>query len=105
MTIQETRSTVSAPGDKRVRLGLRDRIPRMGLREYWYPVVADAKVPRRKPVRRTVLGDGLVLFRGKDGRVAALSNWCSHRNSSLAMGKCHFAGTVTCPYHGLTFDT
>ena len=118
MTVSETRRTptpappapsedlvTDPPADKRVRLGLRDRIPRMGLREYWYPVVADAKVPRRKPVRRTVVGDDLVLFRGKDGQVAALSNWCSHRNSSLAMGKCHFAGTVTCPYHGLTFDT
>ena len=48
MTVSETRSTpadvpVAEPpaDDKRVRLGLRDRIPRMGLREYWYPVVAD----------------------------------------------------------------
>jgi phenylpropionate dioxygenase-like ring-hydroxylating dioxygenase large terminal subunit len=104
MTVSEIRPT-EVPVDTGPRLGLRGRIPRMGLREYWYPVVADAKVPRRRPVRRTVLGDDLVLFRGADGQVAALSNWCSHRNASLALGKCHFAGTVTCPYHGLTFDT
>lgn len=98
-------SALDSSADKRVRLGLRDRIPPAGLREYWYPVVADRKVPRRRPVRRKVLGEDLVLFRAEDGQVAALSNWCSHRNASLAQGKCHFAGTVTCPYHGLTFDT
>src|SRR5205807_1143639 len=96
VTVSETRKTptpapptpsedlaTDPPADKRVRLGLRDRIPRMGLREYWYPVVADAKVPRRKPVRRTVVGDDLVLFRGTDGQVAALSNWCSNWRVSL----------------------
>jgi phenylpropionate dioxygenase-like ring-hydroxylating dioxygenase large terminal subunit len=51
-----------------------------------------------------LLGREIVFFRGKSGDVAALTNWCPHRNASLAQGKCLFAGTITCPYHGLTFD-
>ena len=85
-------------------LGLRDRIPELGLTEYWYPAIASRKVPSRKGVRRTILGRELVFFRGSRGDVVALSNWCPHRNASLAQGKCIFAGTITCPYHGLTFD-
>jgi phenylpropionate dioxygenase-like ring-hydroxylating dioxygenase large terminal subunit len=85
-------------------LGLRDKIPVLGLTEYWYPAIADRKVRSRKGVRRTILGRELVFFRGKAGDAVALSNWCPHRNASLAQGKCLFTGTITCPYHGLTFD-
>ncbi len=85
-------------------LGARDDIPRLGLPEYWYPAIAAGKVPRRKPIRRKILGHDIVFFRNKQGHVVALNNWCPHRNASLAQGKCHFAGTITCPYHGLTFD-
>ncbi len=83
---------------------MRDRIPELGLTEYWYPAIASRKVLSRKAVRRTILGRELVFFRGSRGDVVALSNWCPHRNASLAQGKCMFAGTITCPYHGLTFD-
>jgi phenylpropionate dioxygenase-like ring-hydroxylating dioxygenase large terminal subunit len=85
-------------------LGLRDKIPELGLTEYWYPAIADREIASRKGFRRTILGRELVFFRGKTGNAVALSNWCPHRNASLAQGKCLFAGTITCPYHGLTFD-
>jgi phenylpropionate dioxygenase-like ring-hydroxylating dioxygenase large terminal subunit len=97
----------AAAGTKATRtggLGLRDKIPELGLTEYWYPAIATRKVPHRKGVRRTILGRELVFFRGKTGNVVALNNWCPHRNASLAQGQCLFAGTITCPYHGLTFD-
>ena len=51
-----------------------------------------------------MLGDELVLFRGKDGNVVALNEWCPHRGARLSRGFCEFEGTVTCPYHGYTFD-
>jgi phenylpropionate dioxygenase-like ring-hydroxylating dioxygenase large terminal subunit len=79
-------------------------MPPLGLTEYWYPAVAVTKVGRRKPLRRQLLGQDVVFFRGKKGDVVALSNWCPHRNASLGAGQCIFAGTITCPYHGLTFD-
>jgi phenylpropionate dioxygenase-like ring-hydroxylating dioxygenase large terminal subunit len=89
---------------RRGGLGLRDQIPELGLTEYWYPAIAARKVPTRKGVRRTILGRELVFFHGSAGDVVALTNWCPHRNASLAQGQCLFRGTITCPYHGLTLD-
>jgi nitrite reductase/ring-hydroxylating ferredoxin subunit len=51
-----------------------------------------------------MLDEDLVFFRGKDGRVAALSNVCPHRGGSLMRGDCHYPGTVACPYHGWVFN-
>jgi len=95
---------VSDPTTRVRGLGLRDQMPPLGMAEYWYPAISERKVGSRKGVRRTLLGREIVFFRGKQGNVVALTNWCPHRNASLAGGKCLFAGTITCPYHGLTFD-
>ncbi|PON17056.1 hypothetical protein C2W62_15185 [Candidatus Entotheonella serta] len=51
-----------------------------------------------------ILDGELVLFRDKCGKVVALQNACPHRGMPLALGDCHFAGTVSCPYHGWTYD-
>lgn len=83
---------------------LRERIPATGLREYWYPAIAARKVGKCKPVALHILDGELVLFRDKRGEVAALQNACPHRGMPLALGDCHFAGTVSCPYHGWTYD-
>ncbi len=83
---------------------LRDRLPETGLREYWYPAIAARKVGKRKPRELKLLDAELVLFRDREGEVAALQNACPHRGMPLALGDCHFAGTVSCPYHGWTFD-
>jgi nitrite reductase/ring-hydroxylating ferredoxin subunit len=78
-------------------------IPELGFREYWYPLLGAATVPRRKPRMIRMLGDELCVFRGAHG-VAAVSNYCPHRGTRLSGGDCHYAGTVTCPYHGFTYD-
>jgi phenylpropionate dioxygenase-like ring-hydroxylating dioxygenase large terminal subunit len=78
-------------------------IPALGLREYWYPVIEARKI-KAKPVFWVMLGEELVLFRDKDGEVAALSDACPHRGASLSAGDCFYRGSVTCPYHGATFD-
>jgi nitrite reductase/ring-hydroxylating ferredoxin subunit len=83
---------------------LRDRIPVLGLREYWYPAIEARKVPRGKPVELPMLGERVTFFRRRDGGVAAVSSICPHRGGSLGHGRCHFVGTVTCPYHGWTFN-
>ena len=82
---------------------LRASIPPLGLREYWYPAVPARRVGRRKPLYWRMLGEELVLFRTSSG-VAAVSDVCPHRGASLSRGRCFFAGTVSCPYHGATFD-
>jgi phenylpropionate dioxygenase-like ring-hydroxylating dioxygenase large terminal subunit len=78
-------------------------IPELGLKEYWYPALDERKVGKR-PVGRKLLGENLVFFRAKDGRVVAATNTCPHRGGSLMHGDCHYQGTVACPYHGWVFD-
>ena len=85
------------------QIGPFDYCPKVGFREYWYPGIWAKKVGR-KPAYLKMLGDELVLFRGVNGDVVALSDWCPHRGARLSRGFCEFKGTVTCPYHGYTFD-
>ena len=95
---QETTDLPLGPSD------LRDKIPVLGLKEYWYPAVMDRKVGWHKPVYIKMLGEDICLFRGKSGKVVALTNACPHRGAMLARGNCEFRGHVTCFYHGFVFD-
>ncbi|HVB80769.1 MAG TPA: Rieske 2Fe-2S domain-containing protein [Candidatus Binataceae bacterium] len=86
---------------------IRDRrklVPPLGLREYWYPALPARRVPRRKPLYWRMLGDEVALFRTKDGSIGAISDICPHRGAAMSKGFCFFKGTVSCPYHGATFD-
>ena len=82
----------------------RSLIPAKGLREYWYPALPDKAIGWKKPVGLKMLGEDLVFFRGKDGQVKALWDYCPHRGAYLSWGDCFWKGTVSCPYHGATFD-
>lgn len=57
-----------------------------------------------KPVKVKMLGREFVLFRDAAGKAVCLSNTCCHRGASLAQGKCHEDGTVSCVFHGWRFD-
>jgi phenylpropionate dioxygenase-like ring-hydroxylating dioxygenase large terminal subunit len=83
---------------------LRDKIPMLGLTEYWYPALKDRRIGWRKPVYLKMLGEDLCFFRGKSGKVAALSDACPHRGAMLSHGNCEFKGHVACFYHGFVFD-
>ena len=82
---------------------VREEIPRLGFRNYWYPACGASQVHRRRPKSLRLLGDDVCLFRTETG-VSAIADLCPHRGARLSDGKCHFAGTVSCPYHGWTFD-
>jgi phenylpropionate dioxygenase-like ring-hydroxylating dioxygenase large terminal subunit len=58
-----------------------------------------AKAPRSI----TVCGERVVLVRS-GGRVYGLHDRCPHRGVPLSAGRCKFSGTVTCAYHGWTYD-
>lgn len=85
-------------------LGTRERIPAIGLKEYWYPALPAKKVGRRKPVEIQLLGEKLVFFRDDKDEVVAVHGTCPHRGAALSYGTSHFKGTLSCPYHGWTFD-
>jgi len=72
------------------------------LRRYWHPVAMTAEladVPRR--IR--ILGEDLVLFRDRGGRIGLVHRHCPHRRSSLEFGACEARG-IRCCYHGWLFD-
>lgn len=80
----------------------KERIPELGFRNYWYPVLKSKEVGR-KPAHLRLLGEDLVLFRARD-RIWALEGKCPHRGMPLWLGRSHFPGTLSCAYHGWTFD-
>jgi len=54
--------------------------------------------------RLRVLGENLVLFRDKLGRVGLIGDRCSHRGASLCYGRVEERG-ISCAYHGWLYDT
>ena len=85
-------------------LGPFEYVPPMGFREYWYPGVLKKEVGPKKPIFVNMMGEDIVFFRGKADKVYALFDWCPHRSARLSQGESVFPGTITCEYHGYTFD-
>ncbi|HET8596347.1 MAG TPA: aromatic ring-hydroxylating dioxygenase subunit alpha [Castellaniella sp.] len=56
-----------------------------------------------KPLGRKICGLEIVLYRGKEGRVAALEDFCPHRGAALSLGSV-VDGNLMCGYHGLVMD-
>jgi phenylpropionate dioxygenase-like ring-hydroxylating dioxygenase large terminal subunit len=73
-----------------------------GFRGYWYPVTFSSHVGER-PVRIKLLGEDIMIIRDK-GVVRGLANRCPHRGVPLSEGNKQFPGTISCVYHGWTFD-
>lgn len=71
------------------------------LRQAWHAVVRSADLTGRPlPVR--LCGDDLVVWRGRDGVVAAAPDRCPHREAPLSLGVV-VDGLLECPYHGWSF--
>ena len=74
------------------------------LRRYWHPVAATVQLDEDpvRPVR--ILGEDLVLFRDRLGRMGLIAQRCPHRAMDLRFGVPEEEG-LRCPYHGWLFDT
>jgi phenylpropionate dioxygenase-like ring-hydroxylating dioxygenase large terminal subunit len=73
------------------------RLPR-----YWYIACRSRELGKR-PIARTILDRPIVLFRGADGRPAALVDRCAHRNAPLSAGR-RVGSLLECAYHGWQYD-
>lgn len=69
----------------------------------WYTAGWSNELSDDKPLKRKLLGNELVLFRDKDGKVAALDAMCPHRGADLGIGRV-VDGNVQCPFHGWQFN-
>lgn len=74
-----------------------------GFRGYWYPVCFSSQATD-KPRQVTLLGEKLFVIRDKDGTVYGMKDRCPHRGVPLSCGEQNFPGTLSCVYHGWTFD-
>jgi phenylpropionate dioxygenase-like ring-hydroxylating dioxygenase large terminal subunit len=85
-------------------------IPRVGpgtpagewFRRYWVAVGTTQEL-YDIPQAVKVLGEDLVLFRDRSGKIGLLGEHCPHRGASLEYGDIEDGG-LRCPYHGWLFD-
>ncbi|WP_085315406.1 aromatic ring-hydroxylating oxygenase subunit alpha [Derxia lacustris] len=66
----------------------------------WYVACTPAELPADKPLGRTICGERIAFFRGPDGKVAAVEDFCPHRGAPMSLGKV-CGGRLQCGYHGL----
>jgi 5,5'-dehydrodivanillate O-demethylase len=75
------------------------------LRRYWYPVAFAMDLTPERPTQFVrLLGEDLVLFLDRSGRVGLLADHCAHRGASLCYGRVEERG-ISCAYHGWLYDT
>jgi vanillate O-demethylase monooxygenase subunit len=68
----------------------------------WY-VAAFADELGPHLLARTLLGRGIVMFRGADGQVVAMEDRCPHRSMPLSAGELQ-DDHIVCAYHGMRFN-
>jgi len=73
------------------------------MRRYWHPIALSSKV-KDLPLAVRLLGEDLVLFRDRKGRVGLVHPRCCHRGTTLYYGRVEDEG-IRCCYHGWLFDT
>jgi phenylpropionate dioxygenase-like ring-hydroxylating dioxygenase large terminal subunit len=81
---------------------IEERINR-GLLGQWYVVAKSVEVRPGKTFAVKALGKNLVLWRGDDGAVRCLEDFCPHRGAPLSRGEVH-GHDIACRYHGVTVD-
>jgi 5,5'-dehydrodivanillate O-demethylase len=73
------------------------------LRRYWQPIGAAVEMDKVWTKRVRLLGEDLVLFKDREGRLGLIKEQCPHRRASFAHGIPTRNG-IRCPYHGWEFS-
>ena len=79
-----------------------ERLSARGLRDRWW-CIGPSSMVRDNPVALTRLGDKLVAWRDRTGKVNLVEDRCPHRAAPLSHGRL-IDGTLTCRYHGVQVD-
>ena len=72
------------------------------IRDQWY-IVLESKEVGKKPIGVTRMGEKLVFWRDKVGKVHSAVDRCPHRGVSLSIGKV-IEEHLQCPFHGFEYD-
>ena len=77
----------------------------MFLKNTWYVAATSDQIDAQfadgaKPLARTICNERMVFYRGDNGVVAALEDFCPHRGAPLSLGRVT-EGKLMCGYHGL----
>jgi vanillate monooxygenase len=71
----------------------------MFLKNTWYVAASSSEV-QDKPLGRKVCNQSIVFYRGPEGKICAVEDFCPHRGAPLSLGYvCE--GKLVCGYHGL----
>lgn len=70
-----------------------------GAHQCWYPVALSSDVPRGKAVSREIGDARIVVYRGEDGVVRAMSAYCKHMGADLGVGGEVVGNDIRCPFH------
>jgi phenylpropionate dioxygenase-like ring-hydroxylating dioxygenase large terminal subunit len=69
----------------------------------WYVVLESREVKPGQPVGVTRMGEKMVFWREKSGKVIAQSDRCPHRGAALSAGRVK-GDCIVCPFHAFEFD-
>jgi phenylpropionate dioxygenase-like ring-hydroxylating dioxygenase large terminal subunit len=75
----------------------------MFLKNCWYVAAWDHELIDGRMLARTILEEGVLLYKSESGKVVALRDRCCHRGVPLHLGR-REGDCVRCMYHGLKFD-
>jgi 5,5'-dehydrodivanillate O-demethylase oxygenase subunit len=73
------------------------------MRRYWQPMAAAEDMKNACTRRVRLLGEDLVLFKDRQGRLGLIAEQCPHRRASFAFGIPTQDG-IRCPYHGWEYS-
>lgn len=73
------------------------------MRRYWQPIGAMVDLENKWTRRIRLLGEDLVLFKDRQGRLGLIAEQCPHRRASFAHGIPTQDG-IRCPYHGWEYN-
>ena len=73
------------------------------MRRYWQPIAAVAELDDNPVKQVKLLGESLVLYRDRQGRLGLIGDTCPHRRTSMLYGVPEDEG-LRCPYHGWMFN-
>ncbi|MES2480992.1 MAG: aromatic ring-hydroxylating dioxygenase subunit alpha [Pseudomonadota bacterium] len=71
----------------------------MFLKNAWYVAATPDEIDS-KPLGRQICGEKIAFYRGDNGVVAAVEDFCPHRGAQLSLGYVS-EGKLVCGYHGL----